>query len=98
MFGIADYGAFVAAIVLFLASPGPGNLALITSTGKGGIRGGLVYGASDKTAAYVKDSPVRPEDFGATLFHALGVAPETRLGADGFTKPVSVGKPVLELF
>lgn len=41
MFDIADYGAFVAAIVLFLAIPGPGNLALVTSTGKGGIRGGL---------------------------------------------------------
>ena len=41
MFGIADYGAFVAAIVLFLAIPGPGNLALVTSTGNGGIRGGL---------------------------------------------------------
>ncbi|MEJ7930254.1 LysE family translocator [Ramlibacter sp. AN1015] len=41
MFGVADYGAFVAAILLFLAIPGPGNLALITSTGKGGIRGGL---------------------------------------------------------
>jgi leucine efflux protein len=41
MFGVADYGGFVAAIVLFLAIPGPGNLALITSTGKGGVRGGL---------------------------------------------------------
>lgn len=41
MFGVADYGAFVAAIIIFLAIPGPGNLALITSTGKGGIRGGL---------------------------------------------------------
>jgi leucine efflux protein len=41
MFGVADYGAFVAAIILFLAIPGPGNLALITSTGKGGVRGGL---------------------------------------------------------
>jgi leucine efflux protein len=40
-FGISDYGAFVAAIVLFLAIPGPGNLALITSTGKGGMAGGL---------------------------------------------------------
>lgn len=40
-FGISDYGAFAAAIVLFLAIPGPGNLALITSTGKGGVRGGL---------------------------------------------------------
>jgi threonine/homoserine/homoserine lactone efflux protein len=41
MFGVADYGAFVAAILVFLAIPGPGNLALITSTGKGGIAGGL---------------------------------------------------------
>ncbi|MCW5651167.1 MAG: LysE family transporter [Ramlibacter sp.] len=41
MFGIADYGAFVAAIILFLAIPGPGNLALITSTSKGGRAGGL---------------------------------------------------------
>ena len=39
--GIADYGAFVVAIIVFLLIPGPGNLALITSTGKGGIRGGL---------------------------------------------------------
>src|SRR3954466_1612288 len=41
MFGVKDYGAFVAAVIVFLAIPGPGNLALITSTGKGGIRGGL---------------------------------------------------------
>ena len=41
MFGIADYAAFVAAIVIFLAIPGPGNLALITSTSKGGVRGGV---------------------------------------------------------
>jgi leucine efflux protein len=41
MFGIADYGAFVVAIIIFLLIPGPGNLALITSTGKGGFRGGV---------------------------------------------------------
>ncbi|MDO8278181.1 MAG: LysE family transporter [Burkholderiaceae bacterium] len=41
MFGVADYGAFVAAIVIFLMIPGPGNLALIMSTGKGGVKGGL---------------------------------------------------------
>lgn len=39
--GITDYGAFVVAIIIFLAIPGPGNLALVTSTGKGGIGGGL---------------------------------------------------------
>lgn len=41
MFGIKDYGAFVIAVIVFLAIPGPGNLALITSTGKGGVRAGL---------------------------------------------------------
>ena len=41
MVGVADYGAFVIAILIFLLIPGPGNLALITSTTKGGIRGGL---------------------------------------------------------
>ena len=41
MLGIADYGAFVVAVIVFLAIPGPGNLALVTSTGKGGVRGGL---------------------------------------------------------
>jgi leucine efflux protein len=41
MFGVADYGAFVIAVIVFLAIPGPGNLALITSTGKGGVAGGL---------------------------------------------------------
>ncbi len=40
MFGIADYGAFCAAILLFLALPGPGTFALINSTGKGGLRAG----------------------------------------------------------
>jgi leucine efflux protein len=41
MLGVSDYGAFVAAVIIFLAIPGPGNLALINCTGKGGIRGGL---------------------------------------------------------
>ena len=40
-FGIADYVSFVAAIIVFLLIPGPGNLALITSTSKGGIAGGF---------------------------------------------------------
>ena len=40
MLGIADYGAFCAAILLFLALPGPGTFALLTSTAKGGFRAG----------------------------------------------------------
>jgi leucine efflux protein len=40
MLGIGDYGAFCAAILLFLALPGPGTFALLTSTSKGGFRAG----------------------------------------------------------
>ena len=39
--GIADYASFVIAIIVFLLIPGPGNLALITSTSKGGITAGM---------------------------------------------------------
>ena len=38
---ITDYPAFVIAILLFLAIPGPGNLAIISSTAQGRVRGGL---------------------------------------------------------
>ena len=41
MFGIADYWAFVAAVIVFLAIPGVGNLAIITSTTKGRVIGGI---------------------------------------------------------
>jgi leucine efflux protein len=41
MFGVADYWAFVIAVIVFLAIPGVGNLAIITSTSKGRIVGGL---------------------------------------------------------
>ncbi|MBI2809008.1 MAG: DUF1501 domain-containing protein [Planctomycetes bacterium] len=64
----------------------------------GGIRGGAVYGETDRIAAYVKDRPVRVQDLGATIYHSLGIAPETRLGRDGFTRPVSTGQPLLDLF
>ncbi|APW45204.1 LysE family transporter [Rhodoferax antarcticus] len=41
MLGITDYATFVVTVLVFLLIPGPGYLALITSTSKGGIRGGL---------------------------------------------------------
>jgi leucine efflux protein len=40
MLGITDYWAFVVAVLVFLALPGPGTFALLTSTGKGGFRAG----------------------------------------------------------
>ena len=38
--GIADYSAFCAAVLLFLALPGPGTFCLLTATGQGGRRAG----------------------------------------------------------
>ena len=63
-----------------------------------GIHGGMVYGESDKIGAYVKDKPVRPQDLGATIYHALGVPLDPRLSKDGVTKPLTTGQPVLGLF
>jgi hypothetical protein len=63
-----------------------------------GIRGGRVHGASDRIGAYVKDNPVRPQDLGATIYHALGVPLDLRLGRDGFTRPITTGEPLLDLF
>lgn len=40
MFGITDFGAYCAAILVFLALPGPGTFALLTSTAQGGLRAG----------------------------------------------------------
>ena len=64
----------------------------------GGIKGGMVYGESDKIGAYVKDKPVRPQDFSATIYHALGVPFEARLSKDGVSRPLSTGEPILGLF
>jgi hypothetical protein len=65
----------------------------------GGVRGGQVYGASDKHAAYVKDNPVRPEDLLATVYHAFGLAPQREVhDKEGRPHRISDGRPVTALF
>jgi len=39
----------------------------------GGIRGGQVYGASDRRAEYPADKPVTPAHIAKTVFHQMGV-------------------------
>ena len=60
-----------------------------------GIRAGTVYGASDQSAAYPTGNPHDPADFVATLYHLLGVAPETQI-RDAAARPhnVIIGKPI----
>lgn len=65
-----------------------------------GIRGGTLYGASDKDAAHPIDHPTGPEDLAATIYHALGIDHELRL-QDRQGRPVSVvegGSPITQLF
>ncbi len=44
-----------------------------------GVRGGTVYGTSDRDAAYALDHPTSPEDLAATIFDRLGIDPELRI-------------------
>jgi uncharacterized protein (DUF1501 family) len=65
----------------------------------GGIRGGAVLGKSDKHAAYPADAPVSPQDYAATILHALGVAQDATV-VDRFGRPMRAydGTPLAALF
>jgi hypothetical protein len=41
----------------------------------GGVKSGMVYGASDKIGAYPADNPVSPADLVATIYQLLGIDP-----------------------
>lgn len=65
----------------------------------GGIRGGTVVGSSDRIGAYPASNPQRPEDFAATIYHALGL-PHTAAWRDETGRPNHIyhGRPILDLF
>jgi hypothetical protein len=65
-----------------------------------GVRGGAVYGRSDRDAAYPAERPVSPEDLAATIFAALGIDPHGCIH-DRQGRPVALvegGRPLRELF
>lgn len=43
----------------------------------GGVRGGTLFGASDRDAAYIQNHPVHIRDICATIYHCLGIDPHT---------------------
>lgn len=62
----------------------------------GGIRGGGLYGRSDKDAAYPAMHPVSPADLSATIFDALGIDPSgTIQDREGRPVPLAEGGRVL---
>jgi uncharacterized protein (DUF1501 family) len=65
----------------------------------GGLKRGIVVGASDKIGAYPTSQPVSPPDLTATIFHALGMDPkELMLNEQGRPLPLSTGQPIAALF
>jgi hypothetical protein len=65
----------------------------------GGIRGGSIYGHSDNRAAYPEENPVRPSDLTATMYHALGVAPDQFIrDREGRPARLTEGNAVMNLF
>lgn len=61
----------------------------------GGIRGGIVYGGSDRQAAYPTEGLVTPADLTATIFDRLGIPPQTEI-RDPLDRPmvISRGEPI----
>jgi hypothetical protein len=63
-----------------------------------GIAGGQVYGKSNKYAEYPTSKPIRPEELAATIYHALDIPLNEPQNNSGISRPITTGKPVMELF
>ncbi|XZE52832.1 DUF1501 domain-containing protein [Planctomycetaceae bacterium SH139] len=64
----------------------------------GGVQGGNVIGSTDAIGAYPASQPVTPEDFAATIYHALGI-PATAVWHDAEDRPHPIyhGQPIAGL-
>jgi Protein of unknown function (DUF1501) len=55
----------------------------------GGIKPGIIHGASDSIAAEPEDSPVSPADLGATMYRLMGIVSDKELMAPG-DRPIEI--------
>jgi hypothetical protein len=65
----------------------------------GGIRGGIVHGASDRIGGQPSSNPVGPADIIATIYHCLGLPADLEL-RDRLARPIQLvpwGSPIREL-
>lgn len=71
---------------------GPCNSVVMAG---GGVPGGQVFGASDRAAAYPVRDKVTQDDIAATIYHLLGIAPETLIH-DRLNRPfpIALGEPI----
>jgi uncharacterized protein (DUF1501 family) len=57
----------------------------------GGVRGGQVYGASDKIGGLPKEGRVQPHDLTATVFHCLGYRSDIEI-RDTLGRPLPISR------
>jgi len=71
----------------------------VFAMGGGGIRTGLVIGDTNERSEYPTERPISVQDFCATVYHALGIPPDTEYpSTEGRpTKLLADGVPVSEL-
>jgi hypothetical protein len=75
-------------------------LAYSTVFAGGGVKGGFVYGSTDKEGRRVADKQCTPQDFQATIGHAMGL-PTEEVVMSPSNRPFTVGDkgvPVLDIF
>ncbi len=65
----------------------------------GGVRGGQVYGSTDRHAAYVSEDPVTPADLSATIMYHLGIDYSQKYisSNQGLPHKLSEGTPIRNL-
>ncbi len=66
----------------------------------GGVKGGMKYGETDASGSKVKSKPVGPQDFNATIAHALGI-PHDLVVMSPSQRPfrfADKGSPVMDVF
>jgi hypothetical protein len=75
-----------------------GHCASVLFAG-GGVRGGNLVGASDRTCAFPAELPVAPADVVATIYHPLGLQPHTTM-VDPLGRPMAIseGRAISQLF
>jgi hypothetical protein len=64
----------------------------------GGFRGGTIVGATDKVGAHITDKFYKVESFGRTLYHLLGIDPDTivRTPANRPVKLIAEDAPIIK--
>ena len=63
-----------------------------------GIKGGNVYGRTNRLGEFPTDNPVRPEELAATIYRALEIPINDPQDASGISRSLTSGQPIMDLF